>query len=1288
MALAPSTSDATVLPGNAEPASNGGMIEQGNIDLAARPVVRNEDGSISTVRSMSFSDDSGAEIVIPTVSDDGRIMSDEEAVDTYYKTGKFLGKFDSTDAAISFANSLHEQQADMYLGDDASDQYLSHREDGNGANELMNLMRRVEARDGIQTPDQQPSGQGPDATPAGNVTVRRLTTGGYGAYVDGNLVAGGASPEEAMEAGLLSIASEGVMDRVGDVASDIGGGVIEAPRQAVGGAVDAVRETTNAIDDLAAWLNENVADLDITIPLPGVEEGEEFDLTPTTLIESVLPEIDEARTTTGNVVRNVAQFVTGFWGAGKFLRGAGLPTATTAAGRAGTAMGQGAIADFTVFDPSEERLSNIIQDVPELENPINEFLAAREGDTEIEGRLKNALEGAGLGALTDAFVLSLRGLKNMRAARNVSGEEAALREQAEKFGSVTSRDFMLLGDPDSVDIVISRPTAKGMIKDAANEVPPVTAEELLSGQGQGDVMINWARIDSPDDIKKAMQAMADLSKEGIDTARRGVRSNEATKAAAAQTNAWDVLVSRREGQPLNAEDSVALRQLWASATETLTEAAKRAAAEPGEANLFAFRKMLAVQDAIQKQVIAARTETARALQSWSIPAGGNIERARAVQDIINTTAEDPEVHRELARRLAALGEAGEFDKMNEVARRSVTARTYDAVVQAWINGLLSGPKTHLVNMMSNTSVIFASMAERETAARIAALMGDDGSVQMGEAVAQWFGMVQGLKDSFRISSDAEKMGTVWQSIRTGQSGFGLQKIDVPRQGALGSDVWNVASDTALGRTLDAMNVVTQIPGRALGAEDELFKTIGYRMELNAQALRQARSDVSAGKIPETELKSRVADIIANPPQHIRLAAIDAATYQTFNSAPGKISQTLMKYRNSVPVLGPLTAPFVRTVGNVMKYTFERTPLAPVMGQVRADIAAGGARRDLALARIALGSSVMALSADLALSGQISGKGPADSEMRATERRAGMQPYSVKVGDRWYAYNRMDPIGTLLGISADMVDILANGDITDDKWNEDVERAVIATAAAIGSNMMNKTYLTGMSDFVEAMSDPIRNSEYWAQGVAGSFVPTLSGEFRRADDPYMREVRSLWDAIRNKTPGLSEELPLRRDLWGRPISYRSGLGATYDAFSPIYSRKEEPEPIDTELLRLGNGPAMMPRRTSFNGATINLDQYEGAYSRMVELAGNETKLIKYGNMGAKDALNAIIEGRSPFSAIYKMRTDGPDGGKMQLVRAVVAEYREAAKKQMMAEYPQIAVEVQRKLDSQSKWMMQR
>lgn len=90
--------------------SASGMTEAGNIDLTNRPDVANADGSHSSVRSMSF-EENGQEILVPTVSEDGRIMSEDEAIEQYHRTGRHLGKFKTPDQATAYAQRLHEQQA-------------------------------------------------------------------------------------------------------------------------------------------------------------------------------------------------------------------------------------------------------------------------------------------------------------------------------------------------------------------------------------------------------------------------------------------------------------------------------------------------------------------------------------------------------------------------------------------------------------------------------------------------------------------------------------------------------------------------------------------------------------------------------------------------------------------------------------------------------------------------------------------------------------------------------------------------------------------------------------------------------------------------------------------------------------------------------------------------------------------------------------------------------------------------------------------------------------------------
>jgi hypothetical protein len=93
-----------------------GTLAPGNINLNNRPRVKNPDGTISTVRSMSYRNSKGEEVLIPTVSDEGTIMTPEEAMRYWGVRNMFLGKFASPAQADAYAQWLHNQHAKQYGG--------------------------------------------------------------------------------------------------------------------------------------------------------------------------------------------------------------------------------------------------------------------------------------------------------------------------------------------------------------------------------------------------------------------------------------------------------------------------------------------------------------------------------------------------------------------------------------------------------------------------------------------------------------------------------------------------------------------------------------------------------------------------------------------------------------------------------------------------------------------------------------------------------------------------------------------------------------------------------------------------------------------------------------------------------------------------------------------------------------------------------------------------------------------------------------------------------------------
>jgi soluble lytic murein transglycosylase-like protein len=91
------------------PSTASGMVKPGNIDLTTRPIVHRPGGEVSSLYSASFGTDDG-EVLVPLVSDKGKILTIQEAKKQYEKDGKSLGVFKTPEQADEYANFLHKQQ--------------------------------------------------------------------------------------------------------------------------------------------------------------------------------------------------------------------------------------------------------------------------------------------------------------------------------------------------------------------------------------------------------------------------------------------------------------------------------------------------------------------------------------------------------------------------------------------------------------------------------------------------------------------------------------------------------------------------------------------------------------------------------------------------------------------------------------------------------------------------------------------------------------------------------------------------------------------------------------------------------------------------------------------------------------------------------------------------------------------------------------------------------------------------------------------------------------------------
>ena len=140
--------------------------------------------------------------------------------------------------------------------------------------------------------------------------------------------------------------------------------------------------------------------------------------------------LGESQTAAGGFVSGVSQFLTGFFPGLGIASKVGKATKLSKIAKEGSKlqkagkyvakpMAAGAIADFSVFDGQEARLSDLIEKYPNLSNPITQYLKYEgNDDKEIEGRLKNVYEGLILegivGGTLVAFVKSLKAMRSYR----------------------------------------------------------------------------------------------------------------------------------------------------------------------------------------------------------------------------------------------------------------------------------------------------------------------------------------------------------------------------------------------------------------------------------------------------------------------------------------------------------------------------------------------------------------------------------------------------------------------------------------------------------------------------------------------------------------------------------------------------------------------------------------------------------------------------------------------------------------------------------------------------------
>jgi hypothetical protein len=433
-------------------------------------------------------------------------------------------------------------------------------------------------------------------------------------------------------------------------------------------------------------------------------------------------------------------------------------------------------------------------------------------------------------------------------------------------------------------------------------------------------------------------------------------------------------------------------------------------------------------------------------------------------------------------------------------------------------------------------------------------------------------------------------------------------------------------------------------------------------------------------------------------------AVDVARERTFTTQldPEKgflsdMGKTLSQFGIRHPSIR-LFVPFIRTPLNIFVYASRRTAI-PVLNkdilgaaeylrvyklqgkslegmksQMARELASPDARvRNEAHGRMMASVGWLFGITAAAQSGVLTGAGPADKDMRKVMTNAGWQPYSLKVGDTYISYQKLDPLATVLGLYADMADASKWATEEDQSY---VERLSVSAAISIAHNMKSKSYLQGMTNAAGIINDPEISIPAVGGRMLGAFlVPSFVAGFRELTDDSYVEMRGVLDGLTSRIPGWSSvSLDPMRNAIGEKVDRRHFQGAAeafHDInalFLPTITNRTTSDLITQEFAEL-EYPFSTPSRFKFGMDLTDVQNEKGqtAYDRWLELSST----MKIGRRTLRQRLERLINSRA-YQAIPKEGIAAVDVDSPQIIELmkVIRAYRGYALQEMIKEFPDV------------------
>lgn len=523
----------------------------------------------------------------------------------------------------------------------------------------------------------------------------------------------------------------------------------------------------------------------------------------------------------------------------------------------------------------------------------------------------------------------------------------------------------------------------------------------------------------------------------------------------------------------------------------------------------------------------AGTDAGRKLQSFSIGVDPvDITGKQAILEAVLHTNKNID-------EIVKAAEGVDFTNLEEATnfyRQFVKPKTSEWIDLLRYNSMLSSPKTHIVNALGGNipNTLIAAPIEKVIAGGVdflgSKILGRERKMFAGEAgayVRHYFDNVKGAVNRF---SDVMKGTRVYTNLDT-------RNLPVAVSGFKGK----VASGLSL-------------PMRLLEASDQFFSALAESAERGALEYRASKG-VNVGNIATEAEKSAAYRLFREQPggdhQGMVLDAID------------RFSNVVQKLRTSenpiVSNIAKWTVPFLRTPTNILKQGIEYSPLGFTT-------VAGALNKTEQIAKATMGTLVAATAGTLLASNRMTWSEPIDPTLKAAFRAAGMQPYSIKIGDKWVSYQKLPPfLAFPMAMIASLDDLVKSK-----KMDETTADLVLGYFAKYGQFMADQSYVKSLGDLLGSFKGDKENISRLVSNYPQQLIPyrALDGWLARLVDDTQRKVDTKAGFIEKQMqlmmtniPILSRKVAPRLDTEGNPIPNSNRF---LNAFSPVNITTEDKE----------------------------------------------------------------------------------------------------------------------------------